>query len=135
MQNRLRYKGAPLQGYDYLLYRVEGRLTRDDWRLPDIDAAIGKAHEAYLKLNLEEGRAYKVVALTAAVQSPYLAKQDRIRVTQAIKDELKDYEAGTAGAVPSGAAVDLAAIVAARAMPVEQALRTPDVTFADILAG
>jgi len=103
-QDRLCYgsNGAalqPLDGFDYLLYRIEGRTERDDWRIPEINEAITQAAQAYLKGADDEAQAYRTVALTAALQSPFLTVQDRRRVIQAIKDEIALYETGAQGAV------------------------------------
>lgn len=40
---RLCRNGERLTGFDYLVLRVGGRQTRDDWRTPDLDRAISEA--------------------------------------------------------------------------------------------
>src|SRR5262249_27597280 len=39
----------PLRDYDYMLFRIEGRKERDDWRLKNIEDPLNKAIEASLK--------------------------------------------------------------------------------------
>jgi hypothetical protein len=121
--SRLRYRQAPgqeprhLEGYDYMLLRVEGRVERDDWRLKDIQDPLNTAGQALLEAppNTVKADAYRTVALAAAWQSPDLAQLDRRRVVQAIKDELAGIADEPAGAV-GGTARTLGEIVSARAM-------------------
>lgn len=122
---------APMLGYDYLLYRIEGRLERDDWRFPEIDQAINKAAQAYLNGHLEEAKAEKNAALNAAIASPYLAVQDRRRVVRAIEAELSVYEAGGQGAVGEEIP-DLDKIMAARAMNVQDAIKEGPITYEEV---
>jgi hypothetical protein len=127
-EGRLRYSQGPgqqprsLQGYDYMLLRVEGRKERDDWRLKDIQDPLSVAGQALLEAppNTVKAAAYRTVALAAAWQSPDLAQLDRRRVVQAIKAELAELADEGAGAV-GGEARTLGEIVSARAMRREQA--------------
>jgi hypothetical protein len=127
-EGRLLYSRGPgqqpssLQGYDYMLLRVEGRKERDDWRLSDIQDPLSVAGQALLEAppNTVKADAYRTVALAAAWQSPDLAQLDRRRVVQAIKAELAELADEGAGAV-GGEARTLGEIVSARAMRREQA--------------
>lgn len=121
----------PVTGYDYFLYRIEGRLERDDWRFPEIDQAINRSAQAYLNGHLEEALAEKNAALSAAISSPYLAIQDRRRVVKAIEAELSVYEAGGAGAV-GGKIPGLDAIMASRAMDVQDAINEGPITYEEV---
>ena len=123
---------TPLLGYDYMLFRIEGRKERDDWRLKNIQEPLDKAAEAMLQGEDEKAKAYKLVAITTALQSPDLAVHDRRRVVQAIKDELSEIGAIGLGAV-GGEVRDLNSIVAARAMPVPQAIALGEMTFEEAL--
>jgi hypothetical protein len=111
-----------LQGYDYILLRVEGRKERDDWRLKDIQDPLNIAIQALAETPPNEvtAAAYTTVALAAAWKSPDLAQKDRRRVVQAIKAELADIASesrGATGPVTRG----LGDIVSARAMPRDRA--------------
>jgi hypothetical protein len=109
------------------------RKERDDWRLPEIEKAINKAIEAYLKGNAEEAKPYRTAAITVALQSPYLTVQDRRRVTQAIIDELKGYEAYDQGAVPDEQD-GLNGIMRRRAVPLVEALSKRPLSLSEALA-
>lgn len=136
---RLRYSQAPgqqpvnLQGYDYLLLRVEGRKERDDWRLKDIQDPLTTAGQALLEEppDTVKADAYRTVALAAAWQSADLAHLDRRRVVQAIKDELAQLTDQPAGAVGEKART-LGEIVSARAMGREQADALGELTPEDV---
>lgn len=89
------YKGndlqsaSPLSGFDYMLFRIEGRKERDDWRLKTVDEPLKKAKAALAKDNNEEFAAYRKVSLVAALESPDYSETDRQRVIATIKQELK----------------------------------------------
>jgi hypothetical protein len=125
--SRLLYRQAAghephhLEGYDYMLLRVEGRKERDDWRLKDIQDPLTTAGQALLESppNTVKANAYRTVALAAAWQSADLAQLDRRRVVQAIKTELTELADESAGAV-GGTARTLGEIFSARAMRREQ---------------
>ena len=92
VQNRLRYQKKPLVGYDYMLFRLEGREERDDWRLKTIQAPLDKAIEAAIQGESEKAQAFKKAALIAALQSDDLTKIDRRRVMKMIKEEIEECE-------------------------------------------
>jgi hypothetical protein len=121
----------PFRGYDYMLFRVEGRKERDDWLLKNIEEPMNKAIEAMTSGESEKADAFKRVALATALQSPDLALYDRRRVAQAIKDELSEIGALGLGAV-GGESRGLADIVIARAMPMEVAAARGEMTFAEL---
>ena len=125
---RLLYSQSPgqeprnLQGYDYMLLRVEGRKERDDWRLKDIQDPLSTAGQALLEVppNTVKAGAYRTVALAAAWQSPDLCQLDRRRVVQAIKAELAGLADEGVRAV-GGERHTLGDIVSSRAMRREEA--------------
>lgn len=82
----------PLVGFDYMLFRIEGRSERDDWRLKPIDDPLKKAKAALAKDNQEEFNAYRKVSLVAALESPDYSETDRRRVIATIKQELKQLQ-------------------------------------------
>lgn len=111
---------APLQGYDYMLYYVEGRVERDDWRLPAIQGPLDQALEAIVLGDGPKADAHKKAALIAALTCKELTPLDRQRVARAVKDELA---AASAGPGVTGQGIrDLEAIVKTHAPPMEQSL-------------
>ena len=88
-----------LTGYDHVLFQIEGRQERKDWeQLTDIAGPLQTAIKAFEQGKQVLGGAYRTIALAAAWQSADLTATDRRRVVQAIKDELRDVEAGGLGA-------------------------------------
>jgi hypothetical protein len=129
------YYGDPaqrLESYNYMLFRIEGRGDRDDWRFPIIEEAMNQAIEAALKGKTEDAEAFKTAALTAAWQSPDLAPQDRRRVVDAIKAEITAATGEERGAVRESAR-HLDEVMKARAMPLESALRQPPLTREEVI--
>jgi hypothetical protein len=124
---------VPLQGYDYMLFRIEGRQERDDWRLKNIVDPLQQAIMAFSQGETARATAYKTVALATAWQSPDLAVYDRRRVVDAIKEELAQIEGGGLGAVGEEVR-DLNAIMAARAMPIEQSAALGELTADEVFA-
>jgi hypothetical protein len=137
-ESKLYYAAAPgaqpqpLAGYDYMLFRIEGRKERDDWRLKNIQEPLDRAMEAILQGEDQKAKAYRMVAITNAFQSPDLAVYDRRRVVQAIKDELAEIQEQGLGAV-GGATRSLNKIVSARAMPVKQAAALGEMSFEEAI--
>jgi hypothetical protein len=124
---------TPFVGFDYLLFRIEGRSERDDWRLQDIQEPLDKAIEALAQGRTEEAEAYKKTALTAAWLSPDLVVLDRGRVVKAIKEELAQVADSGLGAV-GGEVRDLNAIMQNRAVKPELAANLGRMTAADVFA-
>jgi hypothetical protein len=121
----------PLTGYDYMLFRIEGREDRDDWRLSNIEEPLNKAIEAIINEETEKADAYRKVALATALTSPDLAVFDRRRVAQAIKDELTSVEALGKGAQIS-AERDLKEIVQTRAIDMETSASRGEMSFEEL---
>lgn len=130
-EHRLLHKGEPFDGFDYVLYRIEGREERDDWRLKTIQEPLDKAIEASLEGDDAKADALKRAAMIAAMQSPDLAVHDRRRVALAIKEELEAVSGLGLGAV--GFEVrDMDAIMSARAMSVAQAQAEGELSFEEV---
>jgi hypothetical protein len=127
-------KKGPLENYDYMLFRIEGRAERDDWRLRNIDEPLKKARTAFLKGNTQEAQAYKLTALAAAFESPDIADLDRRRVVTAIKEELADMESGGQGATTSAEERDLDAIMKKRPITREEAAAMPKLRSEEVFA-
>ena len=120
-QGRLRYQGTPFTGFDYMLFRIEARKERDDWRLANIEMPLQKAIAALLTGNSKDAEAFKTTALIAALEADDLAVHDRRRVALAIKQELSELASLGEGAT-SAEERSLGDIVATRAMPIEVAI-------------
>jgi hypothetical protein len=121
----------PFEGYDYMLFRIEGREQRDDWRLKNIQEPLDKAKEALIQNETEKAEAFKKIALVTAWQSPDLAAYDRRRVVQAIKEELDEIAREGFGALPPEER-DLDAVMLRRAMPVEKAKALGKMRFEEL---
>ncbi len=124
---------VPLQGYDYMLFRIEGRQERDDWMLKNIVEPMQQAITALSQGETAKATAYKTVALAAAWQSPDLAFYDRRRVVEAIKEQLAQIEGGGLGAIGDEVR-DLNAIMAARAISIEQSVALGELTADEVFA-
>jgi hypothetical protein len=110
-ESRLYYASNPnskpelLEGFDYMLLKIEGRDERDDWLLTSIDEPLKRAQAEVLKPGAltpareEELKGYRAAVIAAAYQSPDLTLNDRRRVIDAIKQILKDTEADRMGAI------------------------------------
>jgi hypothetical protein len=125
--------GAPasLEGHDFMLFFIEGRQERDDWRLRSIEEPLEKAKEALLGGDDEKAESYRRVALMAAFASPDLAVHDRRRVAQAIKAELAELADAGHGAVPAGPR-DMNALME-RAPRVEEAMALGELSLAELM--
>lgn len=132
--DRLCYEGSPLDGYDYMLFRVEGRKERDDWRLKDIQEPIDNAVQAWLKGNEEEAKAFTVTALTAAYRSADLAVHDRRRVIQAIKAELQQIQEPGLG-LAADENSDLNYMMERQAIDLRRSMQLEPITFREALEG
>jgi hypothetical protein len=129
--SQLQYDGRPLEGSNFMLFRIEGRSERDDWRFPNIEEPLNQAIAARLKGNEDDAKAYKTAALLAVWQSPDFAPQDRRRVANAIEAEMNELGGGM-GAV-RGHQRNLAEIMQAHHMDLRDALRQPPLTFQEIV--
>lgn len=85
---RLHLDGRPATGVDYLVVRVECRAERDDWRFPELDAAIRAAGEAFLNGYRDMFADKRKEAIVRAWNSPDLTPLDRRRVAMLVKEEL-----------------------------------------------
>lgn len=122
---------APLQGYDYILLRIETQAERDDWRLKGIEEALAKAYNAYYEGEMEKFEAYKRMAELVVWQSSDLSKHDRRRVIQAIRRDLEQVTGGGLGAAGDDAR-DLNALMSTWAISVEESRALGEPTFAEL---
>lgn len=129
-------KGAsqltPLQGYDYLLFHLQGLIERDDWRsLRYIMEPFEKAVDAWVTEDLPSATTYKRAALAAAWKSPDLTPADRNRAVKALKSQWTEMESEGRGAV--GQTVpDLNTIIATRAISTPLAKALGELSSAEV---
>jgi hypothetical protein len=125
---RLCRNGARLTGYDYLVLRVEGCTDRDDWRAPDLDAAIANALYSRDLGHQDSYELLRAQALGKIYDSPDFTPSQRRQIAAAVKEELDDT---AAGAVAAGA-MTVAGIVARRGLPSRDEVEY--LTLADLLS-
>jgi hypothetical protein len=90
-QGLLRYRGAPLTGADYMLFRIERVAERDDWdSLAAIAAPFRDALTASSHGNATVAEAHVRRAMLEAWTSPDLTRTDRSRVCGEIKRTFQD---------------------------------------------
>lgn len=123
---------APLTGCDYMLFHVESRQERDDWKFPDLDRLISEALRAQALGRMDDYEAFRNEALAKAVTSPDLTVPDRRRVSQAIREELGEVEERGLGAT-GDEVPGLEAIMSRRAIPLEAAAALPPITLSEVL--
>ena len=87
--DRIELDGKPLTGVDHMVFRIEGRAERDDWRFAAIAEPLKEARTAIMRQ--DEARAKTMIneAILAASVSPDLAEADRMRVISAIKADFE----------------------------------------------
>jgi hypothetical protein len=104
-------QATPLTGVDYMLLRLETVAQRDDWDgLTSINEPWTKAIESLSQTDasgqprLADAETFVRVAAVAALNSPDLTVQDRMRVAKAIRDRYREYKAalGLEEAAPGG---------------------------------
>jgi hypothetical protein len=118
------------EGIDYLVIRLECREKRDNWRLPQFDALIRSAGEAYLRGHLDTFAAQRTEAIAAAWTSLDLVGPDRIRVAKLVAAEIDKVK--ELGAVPSpDRTFDVAAT---ESLLPRDAPELANVTLADLIA-
>jgi hypothetical protein len=114
-----------------MVFRIEGREERDDWRLKNIAEPLNRAIEAIGQGDIENAKKYKAATLAAAFLSADLTVTDRRRVVEAIKEELAAIEGGGLHAIP-GPERGLNDIVSARAPRIDQARAKGPLTFDEV---
>jgi hypothetical protein len=122
---------SPLEGYDYMLFRIESRRQREDWRLPHFETLIGEAIDAHFAGKTEEFEGLRNALLAEVWKSPELTPLDRRRVAIAIAEELKEITSLGAGATGTPQST-LEEIVDRRA-PDADSSAVGDLTLADLI--
>lgn len=124
----------PLDGYEYMLFRIESRRERDDWRFPRFEDLISRAKHAHFAGEKASYRAYCNAVLAEVFTCPDLTEIDQQRVTRAIRDELAAITTITELGMVAEPAPDLRAIVARRAPSFEDVERGPRMSLEQLLA-
>lgn len=124
VDSRLHVSGTPLTGYDYMLFRIEVRRERDDWRLKDIMDLIRKAKDAWRGRDEEGWRSFGQAAIGLALAHPDLTQPDGERAAKSIQAELlrvKDF--GLGAAPPDDPSLE--EIVATHGPPIDEVGHSP----------
>jgi hypothetical protein len=122
----------PLEGFDYMLFRIEGRQERDNWRMANIEEPLNQAIQATLRGQEETAKGCLTSALLVIWQSPDLAVKDRRRVADAIKAELAEVSDNPHQAV-AGELPTLDSIMKKHAGKPSARAHEPELTLAEIL--
>jgi hypothetical protein len=130
-KDHLLRKGKPLEGFDYILFRIEGRVKRDD--MPsNIDEPFQEALIAFETGETEKVKGFRDAAIAAALRSPDLTKTDRRRVIDGIKKGLADASAlGVGLGLAPGERPTLVDAVAKHAPEPAQLAHLPEISSAE----
>jgi hypothetical protein len=124
-------RGAQLTGFDYVVFRIEGREQRDDWRLKNIAEPLDKALEALAEGDTKKAEACQQAAIAAALLSSDLVRSDRRRVIEAIKEELSVLKQQAGLGLAPGEKRSLPDIFKARAPRLQDVAGLPEITSAE----
>jgi hypothetical protein len=130
-ESRLYLGDQLFSGYDFMLFNVEKRAERDNWRLSYITEPMEQAVEQHLLGKTKEAEALMNTALLAVYRSADLTASDKRRVIQTIKEEIGAYAAGGQGAAKAGG-YDLGELVQTRSMPVSEAAAYGELTLDEV---
>lgn len=90
------------------MLRVEGRVERDDWRFPDLDALVRAAGSSYVEGRPEEAVARRKEAILRAWNSPDLTPADRKRVAALVAAEIDEAKSLGVVAAPEHTLAEIA---------------------------
>lgn len=77
-----------LTGRDYMMFRIEGRVERDDWDFQNFEELYNKALDAHFREDASGYQAYRNTLLSEVLRSADLTRTDRVRVARAYKAHL-----------------------------------------------
>lgn len=123
----------PLKGYSYMLFRIEARSERDDWRFERFNSLIAKAIEAHFAGEAERFDGYRNTVLAEILKSPDLTAPDRFRVARAVALELKEVTETGQFAVGEEK-MSLSRIVDVRAGDIDDPTATSEISLPELLA-
>lgn len=130
-KDHLLRKGKPLDGFDYILFRIEGRAQRDD--MPrNIEQPFREALIALEESETEKAKGLRTAAIAAALRSDDLTSIDRRRVIDGIKKGYADASAsvGALGLAPAER-LTLAEAVSKHAPNAAQLAHLPEISAAE----
>ncbi len=123
----------PLTTFDYMLFRVEARRERGDWRFKHFEDLITRAKDAHFAQDQAAFKVFRNAALAEIVKSPDLIEPDRFRIARAVATELErisEMGLGMTGE-PAG---DLGEIVDRYAPSVDDPLATTPISLEELIA-
>jgi hypothetical protein len=122
---------VPLQGFTYMLFRIEGRTERDDWaNLSSLAGPFNDAVKALSEGDQQKAESLLRTAIVTALQSADLTRADRTRVVKAMRDAYDEAKNQMGlGAAPDEEITLGTAMV--RAIDVDTALNMPVPTLND----
>jgi hypothetical protein len=127
-------KSDPLEGYDYMLFRLEVTEKGPDYRsLASIQDPMKKAHEALKDVEETKAEGFYRAAIIAAHEAPELTNADRTRVKFQLHDDFKELKNALGFSGLIGDEYDLTESMK-RAMSVDMALKEGDPSFDDLFA-
>jgi len=121
-----------LEGYDYMLFRLEVTETGPDYTsLANIQGPMKQAHQALKDVEQEKADGFYRAAIIAAHESPELTRADRIRVKQQLKDDYEELKKNLGFSGLVGDEYDLGKSMS-RAISVDTALKMDEPSFAEL---
>jgi hypothetical protein len=114
---------GPLSGVTYMLFRIESRTERDDWRLKNIQEAFDEALKS-LAGGEEAIKAALHRVTVLVLTSPDLTRADRTRVLRALREEFEQARKEGLGAIPM-AERNIESLIRRRGGDIEDALAEP----------
>lgn len=114
----------PLSGVTYMLFRIESRTERDDWKgLKDIQEAFDQALKSLGGAEEAIKSAFARV-MVMVMTSPDLTQADRTRVARALREEFEQARGAGLGAIPVEER-SVESVVRRRGVRIEDALAEP----------
>lgn len=123
----------PLTGFDYMLFRIEKRTERPDWRFPELVKLRKQALDAKARGDKASYDVFKGEALLRCLTSEDLTPHDQVRAAMAMREEFKLLEDAGLGAT-SGVNAALDDVIQTYAPSADDVRALPRPTLADLMA-
>lgn len=121
----------PLEGFNYLLFRIEARRERDDWRFPRLERLINRAKES---VGDEAAlKRHRDAALAEILVCPDLTRPDRRRIALSVRDEIEEVKELGPGALAEQPR-SLTEIVRRHEVSLDDPRAAADFTLDDLIA-
>ena len=127
-------KAVPLQGYDYMLFHVEGFAERKWKTLTQISPLYDKTQKALFMGQIESAAAYEGALIEAVFDSKDLVKHDKLRIAKAIREEFAPLKAAAGHGAVGAAMRPLDQVLTERALSIEAARELGPVSLEAFLA-